>query len=58
MLVHTSTKAVGEQRETFPPPGSVGAAECGRQTGFHTPLLGRVEPLVNSPGSEGRALPE
>lgn len=36
------------KEKTFPLPGAVGSAECGRQTGFHTPLLGRVEPPVNS----------
>lgn len=27
------------KEKTFPPPEAVGSAECGRQTGFHTPLL-------------------
>lgn len=52
-LTHTSTNSRGrgifkQWGETFPPPGALGSTECGRQTGFHTPLLGRVEPLVNS----------
>ena len=54
----TQTEEVGavffsSEEKTFPPPGAVGSAECvpecGRQTGFHTALLGRAEPLVNSP---------
>lgn len=40
--------------EMFPLLGDVASAERGGQTGFPNPLLGWVEPLVNSPGSGGR----
>lgn len=38
----------------FPLLGDAASAERGRQTGFPNPLLGKFEPLVNSPGSGGR----
>lgn len=34
--------------------GDAAPAERGGQTGFPNPLLVRVEPLVNSPGSRGQ----
>lgn len=51
---HTHTQRLGcflQQQENISSPWDLGfsSPECGRQTGFHTPLLGRIEPLVNSP---------
>lgn len=51
--MHTNTEVraflSAEAKNISTPEGGVYQQRRGRQTGFHTPLLGRIKPLVNFP---------